>query len=222
MGENMGENKKQLSDEVWVNEFTENSAQKFREDMMRRAKINPNAPIIIYIDSYGGLVDSLAKMIETMDEVPNPKVTVCMGKTMSCGAVLLSHGDVRYCGKHSRIMIHEIFTGTHGDVHDVHADSIESKRLNKHFMGLLAKNSGLKGYNELRKMIKKRDGRDMYLTAEAAIKFGIIDYIGTPSVTTITLHDVSVLQARSRKSPLKKTTKKTKKRARKKKRKGKK
>lgn len=207
----MGENKKQQPDEIWVNDFNEASAQRFRDDMVSKAKSNPNTPIVIYIDSYGGAVDALAKMIETMDEVPNPKVTVCMGKAMSCGAILLSHGDVRYCGKHSRVMVHEVSTGTHGDVHDVHADATESKRLNKHFLGLLARNAGLRGYDDLRKMIKQRDGRDMYLTAEDAVKFGIVDYVGTPSVTTITLYDVSVLQTNPRRSPFKKPARKAKK-----------
>lgn len=216
-------NKKQQSEEIWVNEFTEVSAQKFRDEMTSRAKANPNVPIVIYIDSYGGYVDSLAKMIETMDEIPNPKVTVCMGKAMSCGAILLSHGDVRYCGKHSRVMVHEVSSMTWGDVHDMATDADETKRLNKHFMNLLAKNSGYKGYDELRKIIKNKDGRNMYMSAEQAVKFGISDYIGTPSVTTITLHDVSVLQASSRKSPLKKTAKrKTKKKTKKKRRKSKK
>lgn len=175
--------KDRSSDEIWVNEFTEESARDFRESILEVSRVDPNKPIVIYIDSYGGQVDALAAMIETMDQIPNPFVTVACGKAMSCGAILLSHGDVRFCGKHSRIMIHEVSGSTGGDVHDMHADAIEAKRLNSHFMGILAKNCNIKGgYDALRKLIKSRDGRDNFLSADQAKQFGIVDVIGLPKV----------------------------------------
>jgi ATP-dependent Clp protease, protease subunit len=181
------------STEIWVTAFTEESAQKFREMMIMHAKHGGSHPIVVYIDSYGGQVDSLAKMIETMDEVSNPIVTVCMGKAMSCGAILLSHGDVRFCGRHSRVMIHEVSSGTIGDVHDMHADVEEVKRLNQYFLGLLAKNCGYNSYSELRKLIKEQDGRDRYLDAKSAVDFGIVDIVGLPRVHSSATHEVSVV-----------------------------
>lgn len=178
-------------DEIWVNEFTEESAQEFREALIAEAKGDIMRPIVIYIDSYGGQVDALAKMVETMDEIPNPIVTVAVGKAMSCGAVLLSCGNVRFCGKHARIMIHEMSGGTHGDVHDMNADAEEMKRLNRYFMGILAKNCGIKGgYDSLRKIIKGQDGRDTYMDAQAALAFGIVDAIGMPKVNRMKLYQV--------------------------------
>lgn len=171
------------SDEIWVNEFNEESARDFRDSILDASKGDPNRPVIVYIDSYGGQVDSLASMIETLDQIPNPVITVAVGKAMSCGAVLLSHGDIRFCGKHTRIMIHEVSGGTGGDVHDVHADAIEMKRLNEYFMALLATNCGIKGgYESLRKMIKDRDGRDTYMTANQAMNFGLVDVVGLPKI----------------------------------------
>lgn len=180
------------SDEIWVTEFDEEGAQVFRNQVLKTSRMDPTAPIVVYIDSYGGLVDSLATMIETMDEVPNPFVTVAIGKAMSCGAILLSHGDIRWCGNHSRIMIHEVSGGAAGDVHDAYADIVETKRLNKHFMGLLAKNCGIEGgYEGLRKLIKGRDGRDLYLTASDAVEFGIVDAVGVPKVEPVVIYNVS-------------------------------
>lgn len=183
---------KSESEEIWVNKFDEESAAEFRDKVLESSKENVSEPIIVYIDSYGGFVDSLAKMIETMDEVPNPFVTVCMGKAMSCGAILLSHGDIRWCGRHSRVMIHEVSGGVGvGDVHDMHNDAIEVKRLNKHFLGLLAKNCKISGgYEGLRKMIKGKDGRDIWLDADDAVKFGIVDAVGVPKLARIAVHEV--------------------------------
>lgn len=179
--------------EVWVTKFDEEGAQKFREALLNQSRLDPRKPIAIYIDSYGGAVDALAKMIECIDEVPNTIVTVCMGKAMSCGAILLSHGDIRFCGKHSRVMVHETSSGTSGDVHDMHADVSETKRLNEHFLGLLAKNCGFKDYEEVRQLIKKQDGRDRYMDAAAALRFGIVDAIGTPKIVANVMYEVTMV-----------------------------
>lgn len=187
------------SDEVWVNEFTEESAKDFREDMFEAGKGDPGKPIVVYIDSYGGQVDALSSMIETLDQIPNPVVTVAVGKAMSCGAILLSHGDLRFCGKHSRVMVHEVSGGTGGDVHDMHADTLEIKRLNEYFMGLLAKNCGIKGgYEALRTMIKERDGRDNYLTAEQAVKFGLVDVVGLPKIDKMLVYQVNLMPEKTK------------------------
>jgi ATP-dependent Clp protease, protease subunit len=180
-------------DEIWVNEFTEESASEFRKAVLEESKGNSTRPIIVYIDSYGGQVDALSTMIETMDEVPNPIVTVAVGKAMSCGAVLLSHGNIRLCGKHARVMVHEVSNVAAGDVHDMYADALETKRLNRWFMGLLARNCGLKGgYGTIRKIIKKQDGRDRYMDAKAALEFGIVDAVGMPRISRMKFYQVDV------------------------------
>lgn len=222
-------NSKNTSDELWVYDFTEESAQRFRYEMRRRNKINSDKPIIVYIDSYGGYVDALAKMIETMEEISNPKITVAMGKAMSCGAILLSHGDIRYCGQHSRTMVHEVSAGTEGNVHDMKNDTYEVTRLNNHFMSILAKNCGIKGgYAGLRKILKNRDGNNIWMSAQESCDFGLVDFVGTPKLNTIPVHNIDLVSPRTRKHlPLKiknkihkkaknKTHKKTKRKIRKK------
>lgn len=177
--------------EIWVTRFDEDHAQKFRKLLLEYSKADPHRPIIVYIDSYGGYVDALAKMIETMEEVPNPIITACMGKAMSCGAVLLSHGDIRFLGPNSRVMIHEVSSGTIGNIQDMKEDVKEAVRLNEHFMGLLASNCGFKSYEEFRSVIKDQDGRDRYLVGKDALKFGIIDAIGLPRVSARVTYEIS-------------------------------
>lgn len=177
--------------EIWVTKFDEEHAQKFRKQLLEVAKSDPERPIVIYIDSYGGYVDALAKMIETIDEVPNTIITSCMGKAMSCGAILLAHGDIRFLGQNSRIMVHEISSGTIGNVQDMKEDVKETIRLNEHFMGLLARDCGFKNYEEFRAVIKEQDGRDRYLIGDDALKFGIVDAIGLPKVSGRILYEVS-------------------------------
>jgi ATP-dependent Clp endopeptidase proteolytic subunit ClpP len=185
--------------EIWVTEFTIEAALEFREDVLEASKGDPTRPITVYINSYGGAVDALASMVETMDEIPNPIITVAHGTAMSCGAILLSHGDIRFCGVHARIMVHEVSSATHGDVHDMAADAQETKRLNKYFIGLLAKNCGIKGgYESLRKRIKNQDGRDHYMDAATALKFGIVDCVGMPKLNRMKLFQVEVTPAKAK------------------------
>lgn len=183
--------------EIWVTKFDEEHAQKFRVHVQAATKGDPTKPVVIYIDSYGGYVDALAKMIETIDEIPNPIVTVCMGKAMSCGAMLLAHGDVRFLGRNSRIMIHEISAGAIGNVQDMKQDVKETVRLNEQFMGMLARDCGFKNYLQFREVIKQQDGRDRYLTGEDAIKFGIVDAIGLPKISSKTMYEVSKLPTKA-------------------------
>lgn len=184
------------SSEIWVTKFDSEHAQKFREQVLIASKEDASAPVTIYIDSYGGSVDALSKMIETLDEIENPIITVCMGSAMSCGAILLSHGDVRFLGPHSRVMVHEVSSGTWGDVHDMHADVKETVRLNQYFMGLLAKNCGFKNYAELRSVIKCQDGRDRYLHSGEAVKFGIVDVIGIPKIRSKASYEVGKVSSK--------------------------
>jgi len=174
------EKEESIIDEIWVTKFDEESAQHFRRQVLTFARMDPTAIIPIYIDSYGGFVDSLAKMLETMDEVPNRFVTVCMGKAISCGAMLLSHGDLRFCGPLSRVMVHNISVGSWGDAYALRADSDEALRMNRKFMGLLAQNCGTT-YEQLQHTIKESVGsKEIWMDAEAALKFNIVDKVGIP------------------------------------------
>ena len=180
-----------MSDEIWVTQFDEDSAQMFRDKLLQQSKENPNKPIIVYIDSYGGQVDALAKMVATIDEVPNPIITAAYGKAMSCGAILLSHGDIRFCDPHARIMVHRVSAGTFGDVDEMKNDVAEVDRINKYWLGFLATNSNIKnGYNGLDAIMKQKDGRDRHLTATEAKKFGLIDVVGRPKVMPIQTYEV--------------------------------
>lgn len=172
--------------EIWVNEFTEKSAQRFREQVLDMAARGGEQLLIpIYIDSYGGYVDSLAKMIDVMDQVPNRFATIVSGKAMSCGAILLSHGDLRWCSPNSRVMIHNIHSGSWGDAYDKEQAARETMRMQKHFMGLLAKNCDYT-YTQLENLIKQTiSSKEIWLDADEAFEFGIVDYVGLPVFTPI-------------------------------------
>jgi len=186
-----------IGGDIIVNKFTEDSAKDFRRRVLQKASLDPNLPITVYIDSYGGYLDSLNSMLETMEQVPNPIVTVCMGKAMSCGAALLAAGEHRYCGRQSRIMVHQGSSGTGGPIESLQNDVNESKRINKQLMAMLAKRCG-KSIAEFKKEMKDRlhkdddEARDMFLDAKNALEIGIIDHIGMPLVRPLIMYTIEV------------------------------
>ena len=169
-----------LKGALWIGDINDNAAQAFASNLLKTSYDDPNRPIMIYIDSYGGAVDALSSMVGVMDSIPNKIVTICMGKAMSAGAVLLSHGDYRYISPHGRVMIHEISSGSSGNVNDLKNEMEETDRMNEHWMEFLAKNCGIKnGYKGLKKFLTS-SRREAYMDAKESLKLGIVDQIGVP------------------------------------------
>lgn len=166
------------SSEIWINkDFTASNVASVREQILKASKDNQKIPIIVYINSYGGSVDCLNLLIDTFDSVPNEIITVCAGTAMSAGAVLLSCGNKRYISKNSRVMIHKVSSMSWGNVDDIKNDTDETLRLNQQLLNVISKNTK-KTVKQIEKLLK--DKRDLYLTAEEAVKFGIADEIGLP------------------------------------------
>lgn len=176
-------------DDIVVNKFTEEEARNFRNKILKRAMLDPSMPIVIYIDSYGGNVDALNSMIATIHQVPNPIVTACIGKAMSCGAILLAAGDHRFCDPMARVLIHEVTAGSINPVNDMENDVKEARRLNNQMMNFLAKRCH-KTYKEIKQMMHDQDSRDINLTPKQALEFGIVDYIGTPVIKPIVIYAI--------------------------------
>jgi ATP-dependent Clp protease protease subunit len=53
---------------------------------------NPNKPINLYINSYGGVITSGLAMYDTMRFIKSPVHTLCMGTARSMGSFLLMAG----------------------------------------------------------------------------------------------------------------------------------
>lgn len=165
---------------IYVNKFTEESALKFHKDIAD-AEETGQSIIPIYIDSYGGLVDSLVHMVDIIKSCKTPVATICIGKAMSCGAVLLSQGieGHRYIAKSSRVMIHDVAGGAHGKVEEIKADAAEIDRLNKLIYTWMAENTGHEA-DYFMNIVHERGHADWFLTAEEAKKHQLVNHIRVP------------------------------------------
>jgi ATP-dependent Clp protease protease subunit len=135
---------------------------------------NPEKDIYLYINSPGGVVTSGFAIYDTMNYIKPDVVTICMGQAASMGAFLLSSGakGKRFALPHARIMIHQPLGGAQGQATDIEIHAKEILRMKKELNKILAENTG----QTLRK-IEKDTERDYFMSAEEAMKYGLIDKV---------------------------------------------
>lgn len=137
-------------------------------------KIDPKAPITLYVNSPGGHVSAGLAIYDTMQHIKPDVITVCVGLAASMGSIILAGGAKwkRYALKHSEIMIHQPLGGMEGQATDIKiaADHIISTW--EVLYKILAEHSG----QDIDKVRKDCD-RDNFMTAQEAMKYGLIDKV---------------------------------------------
>jgi ATP-dependent Clp protease protease subunit len=135
---------------------------------------DPKKDIFFYINSPGGSVYDALAIYDTMKYITNDISTVGIGIQASAAAFLLSGGTKgkRHALPNATVMIHQPSSGTRGKVTDQEIDLRESLRIKQLLEGIMAKNTGQKAAK-----IHEDMERDKWLTAEEAVKYGIIDSI---------------------------------------------
>lgn len=171
---------------VTVNEFAEDTVRKFRHSFDQAH--DTGQPVIpVLIDTYGGEVYSLMAMIDILDAATVPVSTIAIGKTMSCGAVLLSCGrpGMRYVAPNAHVMIHDLSLGVYGKTKEVDSRAAQGRFLNEIAYRRMATNCGHPpGY--FLDMVHEHHGHaDWYLDAKAARKHGLANKIGLPTMRTV-------------------------------------
>jgi ATP-dependent Clp endopeptidase proteolytic subunit ClpP len=167
---------------ITINDFTEESAKKF-QDQMSVAQNSGQKVVPIEIDSFGGQVYSLMSMIAAIKASRIPVATVVQGKAMSCGAILASFGadGLRFMDKDATLMIHDVSSYAFGKIEDLKADAREADRLNKKVYTMMARNCG-KADDYFTKLIHDKGHADWFLDAKEAKKHGLIDHIRMPEM----------------------------------------
>lgn len=135
---------------------------------------DPDKDINVYINSPGGYVTSGLAVYDTMQFVKPDVNTYCMGQASSMGALLLAGGTKgkRYALPNARIMIHQPWGGAQGAAADIGIQAKEILRLRERINKLLAGHTS----QPLDKIEKDTD-RDFFMTAEEALKYGLIDEV---------------------------------------------
>ena len=135
---------------------------------------NPDKDIHVYVNSPGGSVSAGLAVYDTMQFVKSDVSTICIGQAASMGALLLAGGahEKRFALPHSRIMVHQPSAGFQGQATDINIHATEVLELKARLNAIMAKHTG--------KDVKRIEAdleRDNFMSAEAAVKYGIIDTV---------------------------------------------
>lgn len=137
---------------------------------------DPDKDIDLYINTPGGMVTSGLAIYDTIQFIKPEVNTYCVGQATSMGAVLLAAGakKKRFALPHARIMIHQPWGGVQGAAADISIQANEIIRLRDRIEEILSKHTG----QPLDK-VKKDTDRDYFMSAEEALKYGIVDEVIT-------------------------------------------
>ncbi len=137
-------------------------------------KQDPKAPITMYINSPGGHVTAGLAIYDTMQYVKCPVHTVSVGLSASMGSIILTGWEKghRYALPHSEIMIHQPLWGAEGQAADIKIAAEHILQTGQRLYKIISKHT----WKDV-KQVEKDCDRDNFMTAEEALKYGLIDKI---------------------------------------------
>jgi ATP-dependent Clp protease protease subunit len=130
--------------------------------------------ITLHVDTPGGSVKSGLSIVDVMNYISSDVVTINTGMAASMGSILLGAGTKgkRHSLKFSRVMLHQVSTGAYGNIQDIRKSIAEGEKYNDLLFGLLGEYT-----NKDPQQVMKDAERDLWLSSEEALAYGIIDNI---------------------------------------------
>lgn len=135
---------------------------------------DPERDISIYVNSPGGMIYAGLAIFDTMNLVRADVSTIAVGVTASMGTVLLAAGQKgkRFSLPNTTVHMHQALGGGSGQASDVEIQARELLRNNEKIRQILADSTG-----QTLERIKHDTDRDVYMTAEQAKEYGLVDEI---------------------------------------------
>jgi ATP-dependent Clp protease protease subunit len=135
-----------------------------------------NNDITLYINSPGGVISAGLAIYDAMQNAKSDVATVCMGQAASMGAVILCAGakGKRAAWEHARVLIHQplIAGNMFGPASDLQIQAEEMLHVRDNLNEILSSHTG----QSIKKIVEDTD-RDYFMSAEEAMKYGIIDKV---------------------------------------------
>lgn len=135
----------------------------------------PDRPISLYVNSPGGSLTAATAIYDTMCYIRPEVHTYCLGQAASAAAMLLAGGAPghRAVVPSARVLIHQpSVEGLRGQVSDLEIRAAEVSRMRRVMEETLARHTG-----QPVERVHADLERDLFLTADQAIEYGIADRI---------------------------------------------
>ncbi len=135
---------------------------------------DPEKDIHLYINSPGGSVTAGLAIYDCMQVIRPDVRTYCIGQCASMGAWLLAAGakGKRAALPNSRIMIHQPLGGATGQATDIDIHAREIIKMKDKMADIFARHTG-----KSKKQVVEDIDRDNFMSADEAVKYGIVDEV---------------------------------------------
>ena len=146
--------------------------------MLFLASDDPQKDIALYLNTPGGLISAGMAIYDTMQYVASDISTICIGQASSMGAVLLAGGakGKRQALPNARVLLHQPMGGIGGQAADMEIHAREIIAMRQQINEVLVECTG-----QPLAQIEQDTERDFFMSAAAAVEYGIIDEIVAPS-----------------------------------------
>ena len=158
-------------------EVSDTSASLIVAQMLFLEAQDPSKDIQLYINSPGGSVTAGFAIYDTMQFLKCDIATICVGLAASFGAFLLAGGTrgKRKALPNAEIMIHQPAihgSGIQGPASDIKIMSDYMQKSKQRLNKILSENTGRRIEE-----IERDTDRDNFMSAEEALKYGLIDAV---------------------------------------------
>ena len=135
---------------------------------------DPDKDIHLYINSPGGSISAGMAIYDTMQYIKCDVSTICVGLAASMGSFLLAAGTKgkRLALPNSEIMIHQPLGGAQGQASDIKIQADHILFVRNRMNHLLSELTG-----QPMEVIERDTDRDNWMTADDAVRYGIIDKV---------------------------------------------
>ena len=135
--------------------------------------------ISMIVSTHGGVASDMFSILDVMEMIKDRTCdieTFGIGKVMSAGVPILAAGTPgkRKVGRNCRIMLHNVMAGSQGTIFSMENELEEIKWVQERYIETLANYTKLTP-SKIKKLLKTQ--KDVYISAEEAIKMGIADEI---------------------------------------------
>lgn len=139
---------------------------------------DPDRPIQMYVHSPGGEVYAGLAIYDAMQAISAPVSTTAVGVTASFGTVVLVAGEpgMRYALPNSTVHMHQPLGGAQGQATDIVIRANEIQRLKDRLLDIFVRHTG-----QPRDIIERDSDRDIYLSAQQAVEYGMVDAVLQPT-----------------------------------------
>lgn len=157
-----------------VGEINDDMAQLIVAQLHYLHSEDPTAPITMYINSPGGSVTAGMSIIDTMEFIGNPIITICMGMAASMGSLIFMLGTkgLRFIMPRATVMIHQPLGGAQGQATEIEITAKHILKTKAIINQMIADATG----NDI-EVVTADTERDNYKDANESVAYGIADHI---------------------------------------------